>query len=93
MCPRGEREEGGEGALKKAVRLNHLVSEQTAGSPLSIVCCWEDAGPGRERGWLMTMVLGINPQKMFPAGGLVAVPFLLYTMNSLFWPVDLEERK
>lgn len=50
VCPRGEREEGGEGALKKAVRLNHLVSEQTAGSPLSIVCCWEDVGQGESGG-------------------------------------------
>lgn len=50
MCPRGEREEGGEGALKKALRLNHLVSEQTAGSPLSIVCCWEDVGQGESGG-------------------------------------------
>lgn len=52
--------------------------------------CWPRARAGVV---IMTMALGINPQKMFPAGGLVAVPFLLYTMHSLFWPVDLEERK
>lgn len=47
---------------------------------------------GPSWGWLMT-VLGINPQKMLPARGLVAVPFLLYTMNILFWPINPEERK
>lgn len=34
-----------------------------------------------------------NPQKMLLARGLVLVPFLLYTINILFWPVNLEERK
>lgn len=30
---------------------------------------------------------------MLLARGLVLVPFLLYTINILFWPVNLEERK
>lgn len=84
--------EGGrrQGSSDKGTKANHLVSERPAGLPLSIVCCWEDAGPGLEPGegvggagvggwgWLM-MVSGINPQKMLPAGGLVAVPFFFST--------------
>lgn len=47
---------------------------------------------GLSWGRLMT-ALGINPEKMLPARGLVAVPFLLYTMNILFWLLNGEERK
>lgn len=40
--------EGGrrQGSSDKGTKANHLVSELPAGLPLSIVCCWEDAGPG-----------------------------------------------
>lgn len=37
-------------------------------------------------------VLGVSHQKMLSAGGLVAVPFLVHTMNILFCSVNLEER-
>lgn len=44
--------EGGrrQGSSDKGTEVNLPVFEQPAGLPLSVVCCWEDAGPGPEPG-------------------------------------------
>lgn len=81
VYPRGEREEGGKGALTKAPRriILYLSCQQDCLCQLCAVGRMLAQGWGR--GWLMT-VSGINPQKMLPAGGLVAVPFFFFPLHN-----------
>ena len=47
-----QRREGGRrpGSSDEGAEVNRLISERPAGLPLSVACCWEDAGPGPEPG-------------------------------------------
>ena len=75
--------------------MNLPVFERPAGWPLSVVCCWEDAGPGPEPGVVNDGVRNKSSEdaSCWRACGGSFFFFFLYTMNSLFWPGDLEKGK
>ena len=88
--------EGGrrQGSSDKGPKASHLVSELPAGLLLSIVCRWEDAGPVLEPGVVNDGVRNKSSEDAScwrARGG--SFFFFLCTMNSLFWPGDLEKGK